>query len=312
MSHGIGVKSLFDHALTIATRGLTGMSARIGAGTELVGFLKLRYFDYRPRDTDVFLVTYPRSGTTWLQMMLHQLTSDGEMDIVHIADRIPWFERLPHSGKDIDALPEPRAFKSHLTYRKVPKGRFRYIYCCRDGGDVAVSYYHLRRSQFGYRGDFPAFFELFMRGKVPHGKWVDHVAGWWARRDDPNVLFVRYEDAVGNLPVFVQAIADFCGIETDRETLDRVVDRCSFEFMKRHEAVFDPAIEALWENGLTPDLSFRHGEAADGQLRLTLEQQSLLDGAVRDRLGVSLAALTDPRGEQAGSLRPAKDIGAAC
>lgn len=45
---------------------------------------------------DVFLVTYPESGTTLLQMMLYQMTSDG-------------------TGRSLDAMPSPRIFKTHLA-----------------------------------------------------------------------------------------------------------------------------------------------------------------------------------------------------
>ena len=29
---------------------------------------------------------------------------------------------------------------------------------------------------------------------VGWGKWNDHVLGWWKHKDDPNVLFLKYED----------------------------------------------------------------------------------------------------------------------
>ena len=41
---------------------------------------------------DIFVVTYPRSGTTWTQMILYQLTTDGRMDFAHITQVCPWFE----------------------------------------------------------------------------------------------------------------------------------------------------------------------------------------------------------------------------
>ncbi len=307
-----GTRKLLGYPLAVAARAAAGLSARIGTGTERVNSIKLRYFDYRPRDSDVFLITYPRSGTTWLQMMLYQLTTDGDMDFVHIADRLPWFERIPYSGKDIETLPDPRIFKSHLSYADVPKGRFRYVYCCRDGGDVAVSYYHFRRSHGRYDGDFATFFDLFMRGKVPYGSWVDHVAGWWARRHDPNVLFLRYEDAVADLPEFLRVIADFCGIEIEEESVGRILNRCSFEFMKRHEARFDPAMESLWETGLTPDVSFRHGPSGDRRMWLTPEQEERLEDAIKNRIGVTLAGLTDRKRARPGSSGMPGDVEEAC
>src|ERR1019366_6253139 len=46
-----------------------------------------------PRPNDIYIVSYPRSGTTWLQMILYQLTTDGNMDFDHITEFVPFFER---------------------------------------------------------------------------------------------------------------------------------------------------------------------------------------------------------------------------
>ena len=29
---------------------------------------------------------------------------------------------------------------------------------------------------------------------VAYNLWSDHVLGWWKQRDNPNVLFLKYED----------------------------------------------------------------------------------------------------------------------
>ena len=29
---------------------------------------------------------------------------------------------------------------------------------------------------------------------VPYDLWNDHILGWWKHKDDPNVLFLKYED----------------------------------------------------------------------------------------------------------------------
>ena len=31
---------------------------------------------------------------------------------------------------------------------------------------------------------------------VPGGVWFDHVLSWWKHRDDPNILFLTYEDRI--------------------------------------------------------------------------------------------------------------------
>ena len=39
---------------------------------------------------------------------------------------------------------------------------------------------------------------------VPYSKWNDHVLGWWKHREDPNVLFLRYEEMQKVCDYFIQ------------------------------------------------------------------------------------------------------------
>ncbi len=103
-------------------------------------------FDTRP--DDIYIVTYQKSGTTWMQMIMHQLTSDGNMDFDHINDVVPSLERNIKENVRIDDFPSPRIIKTHFTYDGFPKNwPGRYIYVMRHGMDVAVSEYH-HRSDF--------------------------------------------------------------------------------------------------------------------------------------------------------------------
>ncbi len=53
-------------------------------------FIRLAHVDFNIRPDDIFIVTYPRSGTTWMQMILYQLTTDGKMNFPHISKVCPW------------------------------------------------------------------------------------------------------------------------------------------------------------------------------------------------------------------------------
>ncbi|KAK3737785.1 hypothetical protein QZH41_017259, partial [Actinostola sp. cb2023] len=102
--------------------------------------------------------------------------------------------------------PFPRFFKIHLPYDQVPMGhgvttKPKYINVIRNPKDVAVSWYHHYKGFKFFEFDRPwdEFFEMFIDNKdsfisVVYGSWFDHVLGWWAHRDDPNILFLKYED----------------------------------------------------------------------------------------------------------------------
>jgi hypothetical protein len=234
---------------------------------------------------DIFVVTYPRSGTTWVQMILYHLTTDGAMDFPHITTVCPWFERSLKDGTAYDALPAPRVFKSHLTYRKIPRGPCRYVYVARDGKDVAVSYYHFYTTHMGFQGTFDEFFDRFLRGEVHYGSWFRHVRGWWQHRDDPNVLFLRYEELTAGLPGCLRRIAAFCGLEVPPERWPGILERCSFAFMKRHESQFDPLTAMLYEQGFRPNSHLRKGRSGAWGDQLSPRQARRFDKTFAKRLG---------------------------
>jgi peroxiredoxin len=265
----------------------------------------LKRFKFEPRADDIFIVTYPRSGTTWMQMLLYQLTGDGNMDIPHIAEHCPWFERSMHSAEGFENRPSPRLFKTHLPFHQVPKGPGRYVYVARDGRDVAVSYYNLYRNYNGYKGTFDEFFEQFMRGKVHFGSWFKHVEGWWNRRNHLNVLFLTYEELTRDLEGCLRRIAAFCHLELSPEKLPLILERCSFAFMKQHETKFDPALEVLWENGTQLNSFLRTGRTGDGAHELTPEQQVRYDHAFRTLLEASGYRQAAPAVKETSPIRNA-------
>jgi Sulfotransferase domain len=276
------LKLALGQLLTLLATLLQSMDSALQFLRRTIHLLHLRRFAFVPRSDDIFIVTYPRSGTTWMQMILYQLTTDGSMDFPHIAEYCPWFERSQRSTRGFETCPSPRIFKSHLPYQKIPKGAGKYIYVARDGGDVAVSYFHLYRMYQGYEGTFAEFFEQFLRGEVQFGSWFRHVRGWWEHRHDPNVLFLTYEELTRDLEGCIRKISDFCGLDTRADTLPGIVERSSFSFMKKHEAQFDPAIEMLWEQGTRLNSFLRNGRVGDGAIHLSCEQLERLEEAFRN------------------------------
>lgn len=269
--------------LNAAANVLEWPAGTLNRGAAWIRDYRLRRWLYVPRPDDIFIATYPRSGTTWMQMILFQLLTDGNMNFPHIAEFCPWFEASGRSARGFETRPSPRLFKTHMPWRLVPKGA-RYIYVARNGMDMVVSYYHLRRNYSGYEGTFDEFFEEFLRGKSPHGSWFDHVRGWWERRDDPHVLFLNYEELSADLEACLRRIAAFLGRDVPPEKLPGIIERCGFAFMKQHEEQFDPVLEQLWERGVQLKSFLRQGRVGDGAVSLDEEQQARFDEAFARRL----------------------------
>jgi len=262
-------------AVTMLQRGLRNV------GDRLQHKLGVKHL-YKPRPDDIFLVTYPKSGTTLMQMMLYQLTSDGEMNFPHITTVSPWFEQELHrgSGKTLEAIPSPRFFKSHLTYEKLPRNG-RYIYVARNVRDVAISAYHHLHLVSGKKPDMEKFVNDFLKEKVGFGSWFEHIESWWPRRNDPNVLFLEYTEVIADLDGTVRQVARFCDIPLEEADLPRIVERCGFAFMKKHDQKFDPRFGqhgplAFLQGDPESPKFIRKGGSGDGRASFTPEQNRLL------------------------------------
>jgi Sulfotransferase domain len=238
---------------------------------------------YVPRLSDIYLVTYPRSGTTWLQMILYQLSSDGSMNFGHISKVIPFLERSLRSGCLFEDMPSPRIFKSHLHFRHLSRWQGRYIYLVRSGKDVMVSYFYFYENYLGYSGTFSDFFRRFMAGEVLYGSWFRHVASWGEHARDANVLFLHYEDLVNSFEASVLRIASFCGWAIPTERYALLMERCSFPFMQRHEDKFAPEVDLVTKDAcLTPRGAFiRRGKVNGWKEHFTVEQEEMFEQAAR-------------------------------
>jgi len=234
---------------------------------------KLECRNFIPRADDIFIVTYPRSGTTWLQMILYQIFTDGDMDFTSIHEWSPFLEDRISGGQNIEHLPSPRIIKSHLDYESIPKGPCKYIYVIRNGKDVAISYFHFTRMHGGFnKKDFGKFFRRFIKGKHDYGSWFDHVSQWWDNRHNLNVMFLTYEELISNRTAAIRKIIDFCEREVGPEKFDRILERSSFAFMKLHEGKLNII---NWKFNWRIEHFIRKGQAGEWKECFSSEQEEI-------------------------------------
>lgn len=222
------------------------------------------------RPGDLFIASYPKSGTTWLQMIVYQLATDGKMEFSHISQVSPSLESALLKGADAFAASTSGPFKTHLMPSSIPTGAGRCIYIIRHGLDVATSYYHHYCRYNNYKGSFDAFFSRFLtQGSLyPHCNWFTHVAAWIRNVSSLNVMVVRYEDLARDTAGTIVRIARVCGHPVDTDILTRTLARCSFDFMRAHEDKFDPMPHINCTGG--PDSHFiRRGLIGESKVHVT-------------------------------------------
>ncbi|CAN7995493.1 unnamed protein product [Ixodes hexagonus] len=198
---------------------------------------------YKPRPEEIFVITYPKCGTTWTQYIVYYILNNGvpPKDFTDFMLRTPFLELL--GAEAADKMTRPGAIKTHFPFHKQPYSKHaKYIYVARNPYDCCVSFYHHVRSAPTYLlGDAPFedFFDMFLSGKVGYGDFFDHVLSWYEHRSDPNVLFLTYENLKRDTKSWVLKIADFLGEEygtklrNEDSLLDKVLKDTSVESMKK-------------------------------------------------------------------------------
>lgn len=178
---------------------------------------------YRAQETDVFIASFAKSGTTWLQYIVWLILHEGE-DHPKEKPMSQCIPQLDFDGKEgclaVDDSVYPRMIKTHFVYDWTPQHpRARYLYIARNPKDVVVSYYfHLlgftKYYDCGEGLQLNDVYRLFVDGKVECGRdYYRHVAGWYQRRNNPNVLFLLYEDLKADTRAEVLKIAEFLGCQ---------------------------------------------------------------------------------------------------
>ncbi|KAL5270448.1 hypothetical protein ACHWQZ_G001237 [Mnemiopsis leidyi] len=230
-------------------------------------------FKLRP-ESDIFIVTYPKSGTTWMQNILREMLfaeEKGEWADLPLTDRVPWLDHIRDmSVGDLERLPNPRVFKCHnhspqemdeLFFKgdKTP----RIIYVLRDPRDVSVSlFYNLQKagktiSDWMTKASFTDFFKTYFRDEkvVFYGPWEKHVENWLSARHEYNILVVRYEDLIADSSKEIARIATFIGWDCSAERVREIADKTSFASVTK-EKLFKV------ENGVS-DSFLRKGVVGD-------------------------------------------------
>ncbi len=212
-----------------------------------------RWTGFEPRPDDIFVCTPAKCGTTWMQTIVANLLwPDGDMPGPIVNGISPWIEAkfMPAEAMHamLKAQTHRRAMKSHSPADAIPWfPNAKYITVARDGRDAFMSWCnHVQRMKMiemlnaraaeeglapleTFDGDYHAYFKSWL----DENDFFDIVASYWARRDDTNLLFVHYNDMKADLGGEMRRVAAHLGIEIPGSKWPAVIERCTFEGMRK-------------------------------------------------------------------------------
>ncbi|WP_084356249.1 sulfotransferase domain-containing protein [Novosphingobium lentum] len=197
----------------------------------------------RVPDVSAFLVSYPKSGRTWLRYLLScYLARIGGLDFE--PDLSTTFRVLPNFDIDpVRGLPGcvvmqlgtriPLIAVSHRRFDARWFTSHPVIFLVRDPRDVCVSaYFHQTRHKQRFDGDMASFIEDAEFG-IP--SIAAYHNGWAAGLSAKRMLVVSYEEMSRDTHAAVERILRFLDVPIDEAALDYAVARARFDSMKRDE-----------------------------------------------------------------------------
>jgi len=223
-----------------------------------------RAFHVRP--DDIFLVSYPKSGNTWIRFLLGNLLNPEErITFANVERKVP--DIYAKSRQALKKMQAPRLIKSHECFD--PRYR-RVIYIVRDPRDVALSAYHYDRKGRNIPDGYPIETYIttrFMKTDEYFGTWGEHAGSWlvnsknvfqisrlkdeflgtvgswgenvmsWlgARGHGREFLIIRYEDLLEDAQREMIRIAEFLGLEASAERIAKAIEFSSAENMRKLE-----------------------------------------------------------------------------
>ncbi|XP_049627340.1 amine sulfotransferase-like [Suncus etruscus] len=242
--------------------------------------------DFEIRDDDVFIITYPKSGTIWTQQILSLIYFEEHRKQTRMMETIDLAPFLEYNIRNMDFLrrPDPRLFSSHLPYYLVPNGlknkKAKIIYIYRNPKDVMTSFFHFSNwvVVFEASKNMESFMQQFLDGKVVGSLWFDHIKGWYEHRHKFNILFVSYEEMKKDLRSVVQKFCKFLGKELSEDDLDTVVKQATFKNMKADSrANYDDIITNEIGKRNNYGQFLRKGTIGDWKNNFTVQQSERFD-----------------------------------
>ncbi|CAJ1978325.1 unnamed protein product [Sphenostylis stenocarpa] len=199
---------------------------------------------FHAKDNDVFVASFPKSGTTWLKALTfailnhqrfpsfenHPLLTSNPHELVPPLEFIlsrDWDDQI----LNLSNKSEPRLLGIHTPFPSLPKSvkesNCKIIYICRNSFDTFVSAWEF----------FPKIksvplptlamgeaFEKFCDGIMTFGPWWSHMLGYWKENIDipKKVLFLKYEDLKEDTEFHVKRIIEFLGCPCRRRPFRRL------------------------------------------------------------------------------------------
>ncbi|XP_062249286.1 sulfotransferase family 5A, member 1 [Platichthys flesus] len=245
------------------------------------------------RDTDVLIVSYPKSGTTWMQEIVTLVASRGDPHLNQTVPnwtRAPWLEHHYSAAVLEASSPTQRTITTHLPHHllgpALQGSKAKVIYVSRNPKDVVVSFYHFHKMAnfLPCAGTFEEFLNKFLEGTLNFGSWFDHFKGWTSQMASmDNLLHVTYEEMSLDLHGAIRRVSSFLECPLVEEEVNKSVQHCSFAGMKNNNMVnYTLIAHEIMDH--SKGSFMRNGKTGDWKNMFTDEQNQYFESVFKSKM----------------------------
>jgi hypothetical protein len=234
-----------------------------------------RWLGFAFRPGDIVISTRRRSGTTWMQMICALLIFQRPELPAPLFHLSPWLDHTIVPGPAVHAMlagqAHRRFIKTHTPLDALPLDpRVSYIVTARHPLDVFVSLHHQLHGE-------PPTSDLLVRWiageldpsvypeSLPRVMW--HLSDAWARRFEPNVLLIHYDDLAADLAGQMRGLAWRLGIPVPEPAWPALIRAATFDRMRNRADRLVPAAPGMPADSAS---FFRRGTSGAGRELLSV------------------------------------------
>lgn len=233
-----------------------------------------KIWNFEPRPDDIWMVTYPKCGSTLGQELLWQLTTGCDVDSEKTKEivflRVPFIEMgmlaggkappVPSLSQDTTSnrlhafktcpvaytasLDGPRVIKTHLPVSMLPPDVVnvsKVIVINRNCRDACTSFFYHEQllPPHGLDKDaaFDDYADLFLNGNTVYGHYWEFMKDALQNKDKKNFKMIWYEDLRKDLPKAINEIGNFIGHAVPEGKLEGFLDHLDINKFRKNDAV---------------------------------------------------------------------------
>ncbi|XP_044736081.1 luciferin sulfotransferase-like [Chrysoperla carnea] len=241
--------------------------------------------NFTVKQTDIWVLGFPKSGTTWLQEMVWCLANNLNLSCQRsMLEKFPVLESKMHhhhsdeyyileSIKYCDDLPDPRFIKCHLPWNALPKqlrtgeAKPKIIYIHRDPKDVVVSMQNFLNNMGFSNQSIEQLSESMLENRIMRGPYWNHVnSAFENQKILPNLLLISYEDMLNDLSSIIRKTAKHLEVDIDENQIENLKHHLSFQSMKKNKTIAVREIKGEIKTVLAKGVAGRHKENMSPEL----------------------------------------------